>query len=87
MKKVIGQGVQRYMYDLYTEWHGEEYVTTGKVYDNQQYDPNFSGCHWSDPRLIYAEQIEGTGVPAGFWELVDRVGAVDVDEWYEEDAD
>ena len=51
MKKVIGQGVQRYMYDL------------------------------------YAEQVNGTCAPAGFWELVDRVGAVDVDEWYEEDAD
>lgn len=70
----------RYVFELYTEWHDNKYVTTGKIYDNNRYDSNFSGCHWSDPRLIYAEQVDDTCAPAGFWELVDRVGAVDVDD-------
>ena len=78
--------VPRYMCDLYTEWTGGKYVTTGKIYDNKLYNPNFSGCHWSDPRLIYAEQIEGTGVAAGFCELANRVEAVDMDDWYEEEV-
>lgn len=87
MKKVMGHKVQRYTYDLYTEWNGDEYITTGKVYDNRKYDPGFSGCHWGDPRLIYAEQINDTCAPAGFWELVDHVGAIDMDECYAEDDD
>ena len=68
-----------YVYDLYTEWAGDRYVTTGKIFDMRKKGAPFSGCHWDDPRLIYAEQAHGTYAPSGFWKLVDRLGAVDID--------
>ena len=73
MKKV------NYVYDLYTEWYGDKYVTTGKIFDKRKVRQIFNGCHWDDPRLIYAEQVDGTCAPSGFWELVDQLGAVDID--------
>ena len=68
-----------YVYDLYTEWYGDKYVTTAKIFDKRRRGMNFSGCHWDDPRLVYAEQVDGTCAPSDFWELVDRLGAVDID--------
>lgn len=69
----------KYVYDLYTEWYGDKYVTIGKIFDKRR-RVHFSGCHWDDPRLIYAEQVDGTCAPSGFWELVDRLGAVYIDD-------
>ena len=67
-----------YVYDLYTEWYGDRYVTTAKIFKEESTDKVFV-CHWDDPALIYAEQVDGTYAPSGFWELVDRLGAVDID--------
>ena len=73
----------RFMSELYTEWNGANYVTTAKIYDNSRYDPEFSGCHWSDPRLVYVKQVDGTCPPKKFFELANRLDAVDMDDWYE----
>ena len=54
--KVKGHSV----YDSYTEWHGNEYVTTTKVYDSGRIVPGWCGCHWDNPALVVSESIEGT---------------------------
>ena len=47
-------------YDSYTEWHGNEYVTTTKIYDTDKFAPGWCGCHWDNPALVVSESIEGT---------------------------
>ena len=48
------------VYDSYTEWHGNEYVTTTKIFAPSKRVPGWRGCHWDDPALVVSESIEGT---------------------------
>lgn len=49
-----------YVYESYTSWQDNEYVTTTKIYDTAKLVPGWTGCHWDDPALVVSESIEGT---------------------------
>lgn len=60
--------MKKFVYESYTEWHGNGYETVTKVYaviPKAAYDAiakaeNWHGCHWDAPDVIYSESVEGT---------------------------
>lgn len=68
------------VYDSYTEWRGNEYVTTTKVWDTSKLVPGWRGCHWDDPALVVSESIEGTDMSPLMWQIIHYLHAEAAEE-------
>lgn len=75
--------MKRFVYESCTEWHGNGYETTTKVYavipkaarDAIAKTENWRGCHWNAPDVIFAESVEGTSMSKEVSVLIDTLGA------------
>lgn len=60
--------MKKFIYESHTEWHGNSYETTTKVYaviPKAAYNAiakaeKWDCCHWDAPNVIYSESVEGT---------------------------
>lgn len=60
--------MKKFIYESYTEYWGNIYVTTTKVYalipkaarDAIAKAEKWDGCHWDAPAVIYSETMRGT---------------------------
>lgn len=60
--------MKKFIYESYTEYWGNIYVTTTKVYavipkaarDAIAKAEKWDGCHWDAPAVIYSETTRGT---------------------------
>ena len=67
-------------FETYTEWRGNEYVTTTKVYDTDKLVPGWIGCHWDNPAIIASEAVEGTNMSSDMLKIINELGAVEIEE-------
>ena len=67
-------------FESYTEWRGNEYVTTTKVYDTAKLVPGWTGCHWDNPAIIASEAVEGTNMSDDMLAFIEKVGAVEIED-------
>ena len=67
-------------FETYTEWRGNEYVTTTKVYDTAKLVPGWVGCHWDNPAIIASEAVEGTNMSDDMLAFIEKVGAVEIED-------
>ena len=67
-------------FESYTEWRGNEYVTTTKVYDTAKLVPGWIGCHWDNPAIIASEAVEGTNMSDDMLAFIEKVGAVEIED-------
>lgn len=81
--------MKKFVYESYTEWNGNGYETTTKVYaviprvarDAIAKAEKWSGCHWDTPDVVFAESVEGTFMSK---EAFTIINALDADEYTEE---
>ena len=81
--------MKKFIYESYTEWHGNDYETITKVYaviPKAAYNAiakaeEWDGCHWDAPAIVYSESVEGTTMSAQAATVIDALKA----EEYEED--
>ena len=60
--------MKKFIYESYTEYWGNIYVTTTKIYavipraarDAIGAAEHWNGCHWDAPDIIYSETMKGT---------------------------
>lgn len=70
----------RFQFESWTEWDGNNYVTSTKVYDWGKADATWNGCHWDNPAIIKAETVEGECWSDEMSAFVRSVGATDIEE-------
>ena len=68
------------IFETYTEWRGNEYVTTTKVYDTAKLVSGWTGCHWDNPAIIASEAVEGTNMSDDMLAFIEKVGAVEIED-------
>lgn len=81
--------MKRFIYESYTEYRGNDYETTTKVYaviprearDAIAKAEKWQGCHWDAPAVVYSESVEGTTMSAQAATIIDALKA----EYIEED--
>lgn len=81
--------MKKFVYESYTEWHGNGYETTTKVYaiiprvarDAIVKAENWQGCHWDAPDIVFAESVEGATMSK---EAFAVINALNADEYNEE---
>lgn len=75
--------MKRFVYESYTEWHGNGYETVTKVYaviPKAAYEAiakaeGWDGCHWDAPNVIYSESVEGTFMSREAFTIIRALGA------------
>ncbi|EEX69995.1 hypothetical protein [Mitsuokella multacida] len=81
--------MKRFIYESYTEYYGNNYITTTKIYavipkaarNAIAKAENWDGCHWDAPAVVYSESVEGTTMSDQAATVIDALKA----EEYEED--
>nr|DAM59676.1 MAG TPA: hypothetical protein [Caudoviricetes sp.] len=80
--------MKKFIYETYTEYHGNGYETTTKVYavipkvarDAIAKAEGWDGCHWDEPSVVYAESVEGTDMSAEALVLINALRADEYDD-------
>ena len=75
--------MKRFAYETCTEWHGNDYTTTTKVYavipkaarDAIAKAEGWGGCHWDAPDVVYTESVDGTTMSKEAFALIGTLGA------------
>lgn len=81
--------MKKFVYESYTEYYGNNYTTTTKVYaviprearDAIAKAEKWDGCHWDAPAVVYSESVEGLDMSSQAATVIDALKA----EEYEED--
>lgn len=87
--------MQKFSFDVYTEWNGNEYETITKVFadipDEAKVaiakDENWSGCHWFSPSIVYVESVPGLSMSKEAEIIIRALNAKCVDDEDEEDEE
>ena len=80
--------MKKFVYESHTEWHGNGYETTTKIYaviPKAAYDAigaaeNWRGCHWDAPNVIFAESVEGTFMSKEAFTIIRALNAEYIEE-------
>lgn len=84
--------MKKFIYESYTEWHGNGYETVTKVYavipkaacDAIAKAEKWDGCHWDAPNVIFAESVDGTFMSRKAFTIIN---ALDADEYNDDDEE
>lgn len=80
--------MKKFVYESYTEWHGDNYETVTKVYaiiPRMAYDAiakaeNWRGCHWDAPNVVFCESVEGTDMSEKAFAVIGALNAECIEE-------
>lgn len=80
--------MKKFEYETYTEYHGNGYETTTKVYavipkvarDAIAKEEHWDGCHWDAPAIVYSESVEGTTMSGQAAAVIDALKAEEYGE-------
>ena len=86
--------MKKFIYETYTEWHGNNYETVTRVYavipkvarDAIAKAEGWDGCHWDAPDVIYSESVEGTEMSAEASIIINALHADEYDENEEQEG-
>lgn len=86
--------MKKFMYECYTEWHGNSYETTTKVYavipkaahDAVAKAEKWDGCHWDAPDVVYSESVEGLAMSEKASVIINALHADEYDENEEQEG-
>lgn len=84
--------MKKFIYESYTEWHGNGYETTTKIYavipkvarDAIARAENWHGSHWDAPNVIYSESVEGTFMSREAFTIINALNADEYNDDNEE---
>ena len=84
--------MKKFVYESYTEWHGNGYTTMTKVYavipkaacNAIARAENWNGCHWDAPNVIYSESVEGTYMSREAFAVITALNADEYDDGKDE---
>lgn len=80
--------MKKFIYESYTEWHGNDYETITKVYavipraawNAIAKAEKWDGCHWDAPAIVYSESVEGTTMSDQAAAVIDALKAEEYGE-------
>lgn len=80
--------MKKFEFENYTEWNGNGYTTTTKVYavipkaaqDAIAKAENWQGCHWDAPDVVYAESVEGATMSKEAFAVINALNANEYNE-------
>lgn len=80
--------MKKFVYESYTEWHGNNYETTTKVYaviPKAAYNAiakaeKWDCCHWDAPAVVYSESVEGLAMSEKALALINALNADEYDD-------
>lgn len=80
--------MKKFVYESCTEWHGNGYETTTKIYaviPKAAYNAivkaeNWRGCHWGAPDIVFAESVEGTTMSEKAFAVINALNAEYIEE-------
>lgn len=80
--------MKKFFYESYTEYPGNGYETTTKVYavipkaarDAIAKAENWRGCHWDAPDVIFSESVEGTTMSEKAFAVINALNAEYIEE-------
>lgn len=84
--------MKKFVYESRTEWYGNGYETTTKIYavipkaawNAIAKAENWRGCHWDAPNVIYSESVEGTFMSR---EAFTIISALNADEYNDDEEE
>lgn len=84
--------MKKFEFESYTEWNGNGYTTTTKVYavipkaaqDAIARAENWHGSHWDAPNVIYSESVEGTFMSREAFTIINALNADEYNDDNEE---
>lgn len=80
--------MKKFVYETYTEYRGNGYETTTKVYavipkvarDAIAKAEGWDGCHWDAPAVVYSESVEGLAMSEKAAVVIDALKAEEYGE-------
>lgn len=84
--------MKKFIYESYTEYYGNDYTTTTKVYavipkaarDAIAKAENWRGCHWGAPDVIFSESVDGTTMSKEAFAVINALNAKCIEDDEEE---
>lgn len=84
--------MKKFIYESCTEWHGNGYETTTKIYaviPKTAYNAiakaeHWNGCHWDAPDVIFSESVEGMNMSKEAFAVINALNADEYNDDNEE---